>query len=388
MHKNVPVADLYISESTGSIETINAVHNADHLPLGTFGTTGGEKGKLSRRLLDEWWMGRSIPASRDGIEQILLELNLRTRAALTLKCFGLSLSDHYWVNPTKNTLKWEDVNFFQNDFSKDMGEILFGNEPEDMRDTNLISPDNTSDGWLKKKWVIQNGKRFLMKGGSGDYQQEPVNEVIACAIMKRLAIEHVPYTLTFEKGKAYCLCETFITPQTEFVSALSIVNSIHRSEKDSALAHMLRCCNELRIPNVNDAIDKMLTLDFIISNSDRHYNNFGFIRNPETLEWQGFSPIYDSGTSLWHNTRFINKEQKSKPFKKTHDEQIKLVNNLKWYDVDKLKGLKEECIGIFSKSEFIEPERSCAIAEAIEVRVRRVEKIRADKVKPDNILVL
>lgn len=38
-----------------------------------------------------------------------------------------------------------------------------------------MSPDNATDGWLKKKWEIINGKRFLIKGGN----QEPLNEVIA-----------------------------------------------------------------------------------------------------------------------------------------------------------------------------------------------------------------
>jgi len=38
------------------------------------------------------------------------------------------------------------------------------------------------------------------------------------------------------------------------------------------------------IPGASMAIDKMLVLDYIISNEDRHYNNFGFIRNADTLE--------------------------------------------------------------------------------------------------------
>jgi len=27
--------------------------------------------------------------------------------------------------------------------------------------------DNSSDGWLKKKWIIVSGERLLMKAGSG-----------------------------------------------------------------------------------------------------------------------------------------------------------------------------------------------------------------------------
>lgn len=41
---------------------------------------------------------------------------------------------------------------------------------------SLISPDNTSDGWLKKKWTIIDGKRCLIKSGSAPFFQEPLNE--------------------------------------------------------------------------------------------------------------------------------------------------------------------------------------------------------------------
>ena len=88
-----------------------------------------------------------------------------------MKCFALSLSDQYWLNPAEQPLEWRKVNFYHNDFSEDVGNILFGQIPE--RDSiDLVSPCNTSDGWLKKKWKILNGQRVLVKGGSGMAQQE------------------------------------------------------------------------------------------------------------------------------------------------------------------------------------------------------------------------
>lgn len=45
----------------------------------------------------------------------------------------------------------------------------------------------------------------------------------------------------------------------------------------------------------------MLVLDYIIANEDRHFNNFGALRNAETLEWLGMAPIYDSGSSLGYD---------------------------------------------------------------------------------------
>ena len=96
-------------------------------------------------------------------------------------------------------------------FSDDVGNILFGKGSSN-DNMSLMSPDNTSDGWLKKKWKIMDGKRCLIKGGSGATQQEPHNEVLASSIMKRLDIPHVEYSLLIEDDYPYSVCEDFITP--------------------------------------------------------------------------------------------------------------------------------------------------------------------------------
>ena len=203
MHKNIPVVGMRIDEETGNIAELCDSHDKRHLPVGIqeFGTG------IDRKALNDWWIRRSIPASRDGIRDALETLGVYNTTILLTKCYGLSLSDQYWICPKDSGLKWEAVNFFNNDFSKDMGEVLFGHVAADPAYVSLISPDNTSDGWLRKRWIIANGKRYLMKGGSGVFRQEPFNEVIACAVMRRLNIPYVTYTLAFDKGNPYSLCE-------------------------------------------------------------------------------------------------------------------------------------------------------------------------------------
>ena len=39
------------------------------------------------------------------------------------------------------------------------------------------APDITTDGDLKKRWKIVDGKRCLIKGGSNPFRQQPFNEV-------------------------------------------------------------------------------------------------------------------------------------------------------------------------------------------------------------------
>jgi hypothetical protein len=222
MHKNVPVMGMEVLSETGRIIKLDKPQNPEHVPLGTWAKDG-----VSLREIDDWWAGRAIPASRNGIKEALHNLGISSPLLLIEKCYGLSLSDHYWFRPEGAEIKWEDVNFFQNDFSKDVGEILFGREPDNKKHISLISPDNTSDGQLKKKWIIADGKRLLMKGANSehDYRQEPFNEVIASAILQRLDISHVEYALTFERGEPYSLCENFLTAGTELVTAWSVYNT-------------------------------------------------------------------------------------------------------------------------------------------------------------------
>lgn len=368
MHKNIPVVDIVLDE-TGYISKIEDILDVRHIPIGvSFFKTG-----IDRKSLNDWWIGRSIPASRTGIDIALKNIGFSMPTFLIEKCFGLSLSDQYWICPNNSKLVWETVNFFDNDFSKDMGEILFGHEPIDPLHVSLMSPDNTSDGWLRKKWIITDNKRILMKGGSGVYQQEPFNEVIASAIMRRLGIFHVEYTLSFSNKEPYSLCENFITPDTELIPAWRVKESVKKDNRHSELTHLLHCCDNLGIPNVKDALDKMLVVDYIIANEDRHYNNFGFIRNADTLQWLGLAPVYDSGTSLWYNTQRVGSHVECKPFRKDHSEQIKLVNDLTWFDQNALNGLDSEILEILSSSEEVDESRRKAIAKSVLERVSHIK---------------
>ena len=48
-------------------------------------------------------------------------------------------------------------------------------------------------------------------------------------------------------------------------------------------------------------------LDFLIMNEDRHLNNFGIIRDVNTLKWLDMAPIFDNGQSL--NIQDYNDEE-------------------------------------------------------------------------------
>lgn len=368
MHKTTPVADIEIDENSSSISAIGEIYSSEHVPTGI----PVRKGEINRSALNEWWRNRAIPASRDGIRQALLELKISTTHKLLDKSFGLSLSDHYWICPEKSNIKWENVNFFENIFSDDVGNILFGMGSENDK-ISLMSPDNTSDGWLKKKWKIIDGKRCLIKAGSGATWQEPYNEVFASTICERLGIPHIPYTLIFQEDYPYSVCENFVTPSTELISAWYVMQVEKKENHISIHQHYLNCCNRLGIPNVEDSLNKMMVLDYLILNEDRHQNNFGVIRNAETLEWIGAAPIFDSGTSLWHSKPISlispNGKASCKPFKNNHEDQIKLVTSFDWLDLSLLDNLENEFREIVKDSLFVDNARADAICSAIGKRI-------------------
>jgi hypothetical protein len=381
MHKDITVAELTLDDATCAIVRIGSVCNPTHLPVGI----PVRKGEADRAALNEWWKNRAIPASRQGIRDALQELKLPSTQNLLDKSFGLSLSDHYWICPVSAPLTWSEVNFFENSFSDDMGNILFGKGSSGEK-ISLISPDNTSDGWLRKKWTIIDGKRCLIKGGSGATQQEPYNEVLASAIMRRLDIPHVAYTLTVQDEYPFSVCEDFVTPQTELVSAWYVMQTQKKENHVSVYQHYLNCCDALGIPGVREALDRMMVLDYLIVNEDRHQNNFGVLRNADTLEWLGSAPIYDSGTSLWFASPVsmihpAASKLPCKPFKTSHSAQIKLATSFGWVSLAALHGIDEEFREIIKGSPFVDEARCNALCTALRRRVEMLAEVMREHVK-------
>jgi hypothetical protein len=375
-HKNIDVASLLIEED--EITEILSIHSSEHLPIGLrYSNTG----KPHIGSLDSWWSERSIPNTRQKLDVALSELDVKDPAELLTKNFSLSLSDQYWMCPKDKKTDWHDVNFFENEFSPDIGDALFGKKSDKIK--NFVSPDATTDGWLKKRWAIMDGKRVLIKGGSNPYYQEPYNEVLASEIMKRLGVPHIEYRLAELDNKPYSLCENFIAPDTELIPAWRIINSEKQPNHLSNYQHFLAVSDKIGVSDAQKNIDDMIVVDFIISNTDRHYNNFGMIRNADTLEWIGNAPVYDSGTSMFHNLSAkeikLGHYPKSKPFKQTHREQIELVRDISFYDFNKLNEIGNFYDAILKQSNFIENDRREILCEKLDERLGLIKKIAIEK---------
>ena len=373
MHKDIPVADLTLDETTGSIQRIDALFRGGHLPVGV----SVRRGMADRAAFNAWWTDRFIPSARSGLVDALSQLGFPNPQQVISRNLGLSLSDHYWVKPAGSGLSWNEVNFFENKFSPDVGDALLG-KLNKASGIDLRSPDWTCDGNLRKRWAILDGKRCLIKAGSPPFQQQPFGEVIAARIAERLGISHIPYTVIWDEGLPYSVCEDFVTPNTELIPAWRVMQTQKKDNQTSVYQHYRNCCEKLGVPNVTHALDQLLVLDYLIANEDRHFNNFGLLRNPDTLQWLGPAPIYDSGSCLGYDklTPQIRSGRNvtCKPFKRTHQDQLRLVTSFDWLDLSKLDDVDQDIRKVLAGAEeFIDKERVEAIIASVNQRIQMLE---------------
>ncbi len=377
MNKNIPVFDFISDENTIYATSMSSVMNEKFAPV----SIEIDDGCVNRKDFNDWLNHRRIPASREQLKNGLENLSYAAQTDITTsylaeKSFYLSLSDQYWIKPENSSIEWSDVNFFTNPFSDDVGKALFDDEASE--NPNLISPCNSSDGVLKKKWQIIDDERCLIKSGTGTLSQEVFNEQIANKVCEMLGItDYTNYSAVFINNKPASVCKCFIDENTELITANDILKHFLPNFRISPYEHYVKCCERLGY-DTTDMIDEMIAVDYIIGNTDRHYRNFGLIRDVNSLEIIGAAPLYDSGTSLCHdipdNLIDFNADIKSKPFAEYHSQQIKLIAKPERFEISKLSSLTEYCKDILKQFNYLSDDRVSIITSLLDIRIKMFDK--------------
>lgn len=388
MNKNKKVFDFVYDEEEHFIVNFerNYPENEDYAPFGLI-----KINEIDKVEFNKWWKNRQIPASRKGFKEVLHNSNVYDKDNFDLldaKAYGLSLSDQYWVKGVNEEISWESINFFDNEFSEDIGKILF-NGGKTALNLNLNTPDMTSNGNYEKRWKIIDGERYLLKAGSKIYNQEPFNELIATKLYERLLNkdEYVEYSVIFDDDKAISKCKNFITKDTELIPAWKINEYYEFLDDEDKYTHYIRCLNNLGIKDAETLTDKMIVCDYIIANKDRHFNNFGVIRDVNTLKFIDVAPIFDNGCSLWYdeNDMYVGEFFLTKPFEEYEKKQLSLVKKLEWLDISKLEDFPNEVKTILSMDKLLSKERINKIVDQIKLRIEFVKELKKSReVDADN----
>lgn len=237
-----PVLSFEYDDHVGTTVGSGRILDAARLPLEL--VTHGKPAVYAARI-DMWWRRRAIPSSRDGICHALDVLGVRSTVDLLNRSRGLSLSDQYWVKDSRDPARWEEVNFFDNPFDEELGRVLL-TTVSSSHEFSFDVPDASTGGDLPKRWTVDDsGTRILVKGGRTG--QEPVNEVIASRLARRLDIPAVDYRLAEYDNRPVCLCDEMLSRDEEMVSAWQLMESIKRNNRLSVHDQWGRGCGRVRL---------------------------------------------------------------------------------------------------------------------------------------------
>lgn len=380
MHQDVPVLTVALTE-TNRIQEIRAILCDEHKPL-NMQTSENQAAALS-----EFMKHRAIPNTRQNLSKILATYEADDPLDLSLKSYQLSLADHYWMKPIDAKVSWAQVNFFRNPLPH-TPIFMTGGFDADVNLINLIhlmTPNSSVNGSLRQMWLREGQKTILFKAGKV-LCLEPFNEVFVSKVLDVLKVPHIGYELREIDGEYVSACELFTDESIEFIPAWCIVGRMH--PRDNKYEGLLKQCEELGIPNAREGIDTMIAMDYLTFNDDRHWGNFGFLRNSNTLHFIGMAPLFDNGNSLWYDQYRIRSERPfytypSQPFTTTHDKQIKYVQSDLHHLAERLDDViymaPQWMTEIYENSEVVTSTRLELMQELFVKRARELQQLLRDK---------
>lgn len=373
MHKDVVVARMNVLEDNMLKNVEIASEAKEHIPLG---------GGLNVMRFHEWWEDRAVPKTRHGAKSALKRLGYTSTGDMLVDNLALSLTDCYWIKPVGMDITWADVNLFENPFEDYFGEITINKDAE----IGKRSPFSlaTSQGEVRKKWVIQaDGTRAMVKGNWAMSYQQSINEVFATLIhekqgaMPYTKYRLVPLDIKDQSMGLGCISTLFTSDKVEFVSAWEVICSRKKRSDYSYYSHFKKVCMDHGMDE--EYFERFqsyeILTDFLMTNTDRHMNNIGIIRDPDTLRWIGFAPIYDTGNAMFFNQPNIEyasvNSVKVTSFLTTENRLLRYVKYPDIVDLSKLP-TKDEFYELYEKDI---PERHVRIDRLWELFMKKVNMV-------------
>ena len=245
----------------------------------------------------KWLQKRVIPKNRAYVAEILktFGLSINDTKGIIDVCKGLSLNDSYWVVPGGFSGTFAQYNLYENRFSEILSLVAYtGIGQSDAAFTT--SPELTTNGMLPKAWRFIEGKGiYLYKGGTfgaANTGNEPYSEFYASQVAQAMGLNAVPYELENWKGILASRCKLFTDIDTSYIP-------IGRIVREGGLKACLDYYEKLG-PEAYEHIKSMLVFDAVIYNEDRHFGNFGVLRDNHSGAVIGAAPIFDNGLSLFN----------------------------------------------------------------------------------------
>ena len=147
MLKNRGLLDFEFEPATRQVSILDAPEADDPL-LASLGFGGSNRQTVVARMIAE----RRMAANRDDMPQILDAFGVSSNIELVLRGHGLSLIDQLWYRKPGSTERWEDINFFDNEWDTSFDAAILMRDYRRIASCSLETPDVTTRGHMGKTW--------------------------------------------------------------------------------------------------------------------------------------------------------------------------------------------------------------------------------------------
>ena len=258
---------------------------------------------------DLWLETRAIDSHRANSRLLKKALRLveKDDISTVIHVNGATITDNYWIRDIGSNLTYNDVKFSDDYFSN---LALKGNYDSFNRAANsnrTKTPELTNVGSFEKCWKLRDGKWWMYKKATHD---EMFSELFVYELGAALGMNMARY----ERGERCIKSLDFTDGASVNFEPASAFMGDNEDYIDVVKALETIC------PQAIPDYVRMIFMDTICANPDRHTNNFGLLRDVKTGELIGFAPNYDNNMAL------ISRGYPSKPGAK--DMLISLFNEL------------------------------------------------------------
>ena len=279
MNKDIPVLQFtYVQEGISRVFKESKWLSPDLRPFGY-------------NELNVWLEGRQASKHRDSIAKLLKEMGCLNLEGFLRTTRGLTLNDTFWVKETDSNLKWRDVSLYTNPFNEVISRIAFEGGLYGRR-FHSTSPEFGVSGNYKKCWIRENNEIYLLKGGStgaANAGLEPFCEGLAAQVSTIFWPNALDYDIAKFKGHDVCKCKLFTDEDRGYISVLNVLGE---DVSDNTVFEYFKGIGH------EEDFRRMVVLDALILNQDRHRGNYGFLFDNNKIQIETAAPMFDHNLSL------------------------------------------------------------------------------------------
>lgn len=239
-----------------------------------------------------WCASRVLSLDRKFAKEILNSIGMaqaitdKDRAAVSLSYHCVSLTDVYWVRKRDEEITFSDINLYDNPLNNAIVEISL--RGKQMTVTNReLAPDLSTKGCFPKAWIRDKNGFKLLKDGGGDTVER---ELLASEICQCFDVKQVRYRKYFYDGQEVTESEIISSVRYSLVSKMTFDIYALNHDLDT-----LDVCKEL------DPVSYygMNILDYLIGNTDRHPENWGFLIDNTDNHYVSLYPLMDFNQAFY-----------------------------------------------------------------------------------------